>query len=86
MLSNEEIRRRRIWNDEEQMWVDEVEYSPEYEEAMESIQPILDAEFDTEHPTLGQCHAYWARKSELLAAANIDWKSPAEINPDIIFD
>ncbi len=85
MLSQEEIRRRRIWNQEAELWVDEVEYTSEYEEAMETVQPVLDAEFGTEL-YLGKCHMVWTRKKELLAEMGINWDSPAEFNPDTIFD
>jgi hypothetical protein len=35
---------------------------------------------------LGVCHSYWARKKELLAKKGIEWKTPAEMNPNILFD
>ena len=85
MISNEEIKRRRIWNHEAEMWVDEVEYTAEFEEAMELIQPILDSEFGVK-PRFGVCHAIWSKQKELLAEHGINWLSPAELNPEVIFD
>ena len=36
---------------------------------------------------LGFCHRYWAvQKSILLNEYGIDWKTPAEMNPDMCFD
>lgn len=85
MLSKKELHRCRIWNIETNLWADVSEYSSEYEEAMEIIQPILDAEFPEER--LGICHARWARQKELLLEKfGISWHTPAELNPDIIFD
>ena len=35
----------------------------------------------------GGCHLYWSVKKMILKRDyNIDWKSPAELNPHIIFD
>ena len=37
--------------------------------------------------TLGYCHALWAAQREILKEKyGIDWRSPAEMNPNIIFD
>ena len=36
---------------------------------------------------LGFCHIYWELKKEILKTDyNIDWKSPQDLNPEIIFD
>ena len=36
---------------------------------------------------LGYCHRYWALKKQILKREyGIDWKSPAELNPGVIFD
>ena len=63
---------------------DPVEKTPEYEAAMDRIQPILDREFPETY--MGICHTIWARKKQLLAQNGISWQSPAELNPNIIFD
>lgn len=63
---------------------DSVEKTEEYTKAMEIIQPILDKEFP--EVSLGVCHAVWARKKALLSEMGVEWNSPAEMNPDIIFD
>lgn len=39
------------------------------------------------YPGLGYCHAFWeAKKNVLKEKHDIDWKSPAERNPDVLFD
>lgn len=36
---------------------------------------------------LGFCHAVWnTQKMVLKRDYNIDWKTPAELNPDVIYD
>jgi len=65
---------------------DPVEKTKEYEEAMKKIDPILDKEFPKDQVVMGSCHRYWARKRDLLKTAGIEWKSPAEMNPNIRFD
>ena len=36
---------------------------------------------------LGFCHLYWKTKKRILKEKyNIDWKSPAELNPHILYD
>lgn len=65
---------------------DPIENTPEYETAMQTIQPQLDKEFPPESSGLGTCHRFWHRKKELLQAKGIAWQSPAELNPHIRFD
>ena len=50
------------------------------------VDEILDKEFEGQEG-LGLCHKIWARKKVLLKEMyDIDWKSPAELNPWINFD
>ena len=36
---------------------------------------------------LGYCHSYWAVKKRILKEQyGIDWRSPAELNPHILYD
>ena len=52
----------------------------------EQVNKILEQEFANQHEK-GMCHNVWARKKQLLKQMyNIDWKSPAELNPQIKFD
>ena len=37
--------------------------------------------------TLGYCHMLWPRQKRILKEKyGINWKTPAEMNPDILFD
>lgn len=64
---------------------DNIENTEKYKFAMLEITPILEKEFKDKFG-MGICHSYWYRKKELLAKYGIDWKSPAELNPDVRFD
>ena len=36
---------------------------------------------------LGYCHSYWAEKKRILKEDyGIDWKTPGELNPEVLFD
>ena len=66
---------------------DPVERTTKYIRAMRIIQPILDKEFPADKQCLGMCHMIWRTKKALLKGRyNIDWKSPAEMTPEIHFD
>lgn len=68
---------------------DPIEGTKEYKEAIEKIQAELDElndELDRQGYGMGRCHKYWAKKKELLKQVGIDWLSPAECNPYIMFD
>lgn len=54
-----------------------------FEKAEEEVHRTL-----ADHPRgLGFCHTYWIEKKRILKEKyGIDWKSPAEMNPDVIFD
>lgn len=68
---------------------DLIEDTKEFQEAMIKIQPQLDElneQLDKQGYGLGSCYIYWARKKALLKELDIDWKTPAECNSDIIFD
>jgi hypothetical protein len=65
---------------------DMVETTAAYQEAMQEIQPILEAEFRGRQPKAGLCYKIWERQKELLAERGIAWQTPAEINQDVRFD
>lgn len=62
---------------------DPIENTDEYIAAMKHIGPILEKEFEGMFMCSGP---YWAMKKKLLAQHGIDWKSPAELNPNATFD
>jgi len=65
---------------------DKSEKDPANREKFEKVQAILDEEFG-EGFGRGTCHRRWERKKELLKEMyDIDWKSPAELNPHVLYD
>lgn len=68
---------------------DPIEATKEFKDALEKIQPQLDLinqRLEEEDYGMGRCHIYWEKKKELLKRQGIDWHTPAECNPHIIFD
>ena len=52
-----------------------------------AVENILEEEFKDYPQGMGFCHIYWRRKKQLLKELyDIDWKTPAELNPHIKFD
>jgi len=64
--------------------------------AYRKIRPELERKIETQisaygYPPgvrfLGWCHLYWDIKKQVLKSDyNIDWKSPAELNPTTMYD
>ncbi len=36
--------------------------------------------------TRGYCHKLWPEMKRILKEKHVDWKSPADLNPEILFD
>lgn len=65
-----EYDRRRAW------MVEEAEKEASAELAASGIKPDL-----------GYCHSLWPRMKQIMKAKyGVNWRSPAELNPDIFFD
>jgi hypothetical protein len=64
---------------------DPIEETEKFKEIIAEVEHYLDKEFENQEG-FGVCHRYWAEKKKMLAQYGIDWHSPAELNPDIIFD
>ena len=58
--------------------------SPDLEKSIDSF---MDLVFIPENWMLGVCHSIWQLKKDILRYGfNIDWKTPAERHPHIIYD
>lgn len=69
------------------MYKDPIEETEEYKKIESELEKELDERFKDTPRGLGFCHVYWHAKKKLLKEKyNIDWKSPSELNPFIIFD
>ena len=69
------------------MMKDPVENTPEYQSIKAELEAELEEKLKNCPRGLGFCHVYWRAKKRLLKEKyNIDWRSPAELCPYIIFD
>lgn len=61
---------------------------PRYRQAFaEADAKTREAVGDNPRHELGFCFVFWDKKKEiLLRDYNIDWKTPAELNPNVIYD
>lgn len=64
---------------------DPVEESDEYASVELEIERKIRTEIG-ECRYMGYCHKYWSTKKKMLKEYGIIWKSPAELNPSVIFD
>ena len=66
--------------------VDMVEYSYQYSTIKDELEELIVKEIGR-GGYLGYCHLYWATKKRILKEKySIDWKSPSELNPHILYD
>lgn len=69
------------------MRIDKNEKLAKNKKKFKEVEEIIKKEFKDQPKTMGLCHKIWARKKQLLKEMyDINWQSPAELNPDIIFD
>jgi hypothetical protein len=68
---------------------DPIENDPQYKGVFLKIDVEVKKKLEG-HPMqgkLGYCHIFWETKKKILKEKyGIDWKSPAEMNPDVFFD
>lgn len=66
---------------------DPVEYTYKWEEIYYDVEDYLKERFANVHRQMGFCFMYWSAKQEYLKDNyNIEWHSPAQMNPHVIFD
>ena len=77
-------------NNELDIKLDPIENTDEFKKIEKELNEKIELFLNTQHiskETLGYCHAYWEVKKMLLKKYyNIDWKTPEELNPEVIFD
>jgi len=69
--------------------IDPIENDPQLKPLVEAAAKEAEAELQPPRDghEMGMCHHLWRRQKEILRERHgIDWRSPAEMNPDIIFD
>lgn len=66
---------------------DPIEDDPQLADIFAKAEKIVEAELKGKPRGIGFCHQYWATKQRVLKEEfGVDWKSPSEMNPDILFD
>ncbi|MBD1812991.1 hypothetical protein NDA07_01485 [Microcoleus vaginatus DQ-U2] len=66
---------------------DPIEDDPKFKSIIEAAEREAEAELANEPEVLGYCHQFWSTKTRILKEKyGVDWKSPAEMNPDVLFD
>lgn len=65
---------------------DPVERSEEYERVVPEVERQIAKELHGMPRGMGFCFAYWSAKKIALAERDIEWNSPAYMNPGVMFD
>lgn len=66
---------------------DPIESDPAYAEILADVDALLEKKFEGVDRDMGFCHLWWpAKKFVLMKIYGIDWKSPAELNPNSLYD
>ena len=67
--------------------VDPIQAMPEWEDIIYEVEQEVEQELNGEPRGMGFCHAYWHEKAAVLSEQfGIEWRSPARMNPRVIFD
>ncbi|MDE6410553.1 MAG: hypothetical protein K2K81_09990 [Muribaculaceae bacterium] len=66
---------------------DPVEYTDKWEEIIYDAEEELDRRFANHRKGMGFCFMYWNAKQDLLKEKyGIEWRSPSQMNPRVMFD
>ena len=69
------------------LYYDFVEDTAAYKEVIPVIEELIKARLGELYDQFGACHAIWYhRKRLLMEQYGIEWFTPVELNPDVIFD
>ncbi|TWU48967.1 hypothetical protein Poly51_48710 [Rubripirellula tenax] len=81
-FDNSNIRASRL-----PMSHDSIERDPEIAPLIDEADKMTEEELANEKRRMGFCHLYWRTKKRILKEEfGIDWKTPAEMNPGVMFD
>lgn len=79
----ESIRRKPAVN---HLAVDPVEYTEQWEKIIDEVEAHIGEELADEPRCMGFCFRYWALKKRILQEYGIEWRSPSQMNPHVMFD
>ncbi|MBR1929123.1 MAG: hypothetical protein IJ834_05220 [Paludibacteraceae bacterium] len=73
-------------NDGRILHYDPIEWTKEYEELIDEADHEAYSHLTDIPRGMGFCFAYWEEKRKALAKRGIEWKSPNQMNPGVMFD
>ena len=65
---------------------DPIQRTPEWETLYYDVEQECDRRLGDTPRGMGFCFAYWSTLREVLAERGIEWQSPHELNPRVMFD
>ena len=65
---------------------DPVERTPQWEAMYYEVERECDRRLGDTPRGMGFCFAYWSTLRQVLHERGIDWRSPSEMNPRVMFD
>ncbi len=67
---------------------DPIEWTARWEEVIDEVDEKVEADMvaDGMPRGMGFCFGYWHSKQKYLAEYGIEWSSPSQMNPDVMFD
>ena len=66
---------------------DPVEWTAAYESNIDQAEQMIAERLGDVPRGMGFCHAYWATKAQVLREEfDIEWRSPSQMNPNVLFD
>lgn len=66
---------------------DPVEWTARWEEVIDEVDKIVDSRLEDHLRGMGFCHACWHERAAVLSEQyGIEWRSPARMNPRVMFD
>lgn len=65
---------------------DPVERTPQWEENYYEVERECDRRLGDTPRGMGFCFSYWSTLRQVLAERGINWKSPSQLNPGVMFD
>jgi len=79
-LAEQAVSRRRLLHDAQ-------EDDPALKSIFQSVDEEVERLLRHTRPRMGMCHKRWGLKAKLLRQGfGIEWKSPAKMNPGVLFD
>lgn len=65
---------------------DAVQATAKWEDSIYDVEVEVEAELKDEPYGMGFCFRYWSAKRAAMAQRGIEWRSPASMNPRVLFD